>query len=269
MHSSLPQQLENFRFTRSRLLIGMFKTLEDSALKAADAVVTICPALQQHALASGVAPERHLLIENSIFEDVSLKTPAGSAAPGSQVESDLSGPVILYAGTFEAYQGIDLLLDAFAIVLRSRPEAHLMLVGGTDEQVGRIAARARELGINKNCRLTGRVEKSVVAGFTRAATVLVSPRVCGTNTPLKVYEQLASGKPLVATRIESHTQVLDDEVAYLVDPDPESLAAGLLAALSDGVEENARAQNATAKYAREYARPIYEEKVRRLIGLVA
>ena len=61
--------------------------------------------------------------------------------------------------------------------------------------------------------------------------MLVSPRVHGTNTPLKVYEHLASGKPLVATRIWSHTQVLDDSVCFLVEPEPDSMAKGLLRAL--------------------------------------
>ena len=53
----------------------------------------------------------------------------------------------------------------------------------------------------------------------QAAQVLVSARIHGTNTPLKIYEQLASGRPLVATRIWSHTQVLSESVCFLADPD--------------------------------------------------
>ena len=118
MHSSLPQQLDNFKFTKSRLIVRIFQALEDRCLKAADAVITICPALRDYALESGVSPARQLLIENSIFDDVRLK-PArrrhglqgGSFA---EVEFDSAHPVILYAGTFEAYQGIEILVHAFA-----------------------------------------------------------------------------------------------------------------------------------------------------------
>lgn len=272
MHSSLPQQLENFRFTESKLLIGTFKALEDSALKAADAVITICPDLRDYALASGVDDARHLLIENSIFDDVRLagQTAAGTAqaAAGDRLEFDAAHPVVLYAGTFEPYQGIDILVRAFERVHRQHPNARLVLAGGTDEQVREMRALAASLGLSEACVFTGRVSKTEALRFTRSAQVLVSPRIHGTNTPLKVYEQLASGKPLVATRIWSHTQVLDDSVCFLVDPEPESMAAGLLQALGDSGEADQRARNAQALYARDYARPIYVEKIRRLLDIV-
>ena len=56
--------------------------------------------------------------------------------------------------------------------------------------------------------------------FLDAADVLVSPRSTGTNTPLKIYQYLRSGRPIVATRLLTHTQVLDDEVAILTERDP-------------------------------------------------
>jgi glycosyltransferase involved in cell wall biosynthesis len=273
MHSSLPQQLTNFRFTKSRFLINAFKWLEDGALRAADAVITICPDLRDYALQNGVESERHLLIENSIFDDVRLKQapPSAAVTAGAVVEPvfDARFPVILYAGTFEAYQGIDVLVRAFARVLERRPDARLLLVGGADEQVARIRSLVAELGLADQCVLTGRVSKTKALEYTRAAQVLVSPRLHGTNTPLKIYEQLASGKPLVATRIWSHTQVLDDGVCYLVDPEPESMSEGLLQALDDLSRTREKANNARALYEREYSRPIYERKIKRLLEIVA
>jgi glycosyltransferase involved in cell wall biosynthesis len=124
------------------------------------------------------------------------------------------------------------------------------------------------LGLSAACVFTGRVSKTEALRFTQSAQVLVSPRVHGTNTPLKIYEQLASGKPLVATRIWSHTQVLDDSVCFLVEPEPESMAQGLLEALERLEDAAARARNAQALYEREYARPIYVQKIRRLLEIV-
>src|SRR5688572_21768428 len=69
MHSSLPQQLENFRYTKSRLLLRAFRALERRALASANVVVTICSELRDHTQTLGVAPERQLLIENSIFDE--------------------------------------------------------------------------------------------------------------------------------------------------------------------------------------------------------
>jgi len=271
MHSSLPQQLENFRFTKSRFLIGTFKALEDSSLKAADAVITICPDLGEYALVSGVDPDRHLLIENSIFDDVQLHVTGVAEADArihERVTFDGAHPVVLYAGTFEAYQGIEILVQAFAEVLKSRPEIRLLLVGGAEDQVSRIRNLAGSLGLGDSCMLTGPVPKTTATAYTRAAQVLVSPRLHGNNTPLKIYELLASGRPLVATRIRSHTQVLDDSVCYLVDPDAESLAGGLREALTDESGSAARVRNAMALYEREYSRPVYERKIRRLLEIV-
>jgi glycosyltransferase involved in cell wall biosynthesis len=100
------------------------------------------------------------------------------------------------------------------------------------------------------------------------ADVLVSPRVNGTNTPLKIYEQLASGKPLVATRIPSHTQVLSDEVCMLVEPEPPAMAAGILRAI-DGEARLAQVASARALYERAYSRPAYEAKVRQLLEMLS
>jgi glycosyltransferase involved in cell wall biosynthesis len=268
MHSSLPQQLSNFKFTTSRFLIGAFKWLEDNALAASDAVITICPDLRDYALRAGVPPNRHLLIENSIFDDVRLKRTAAVVPLQTAFMFDAQTPVILYAGTFEAYQGLDMLIEAFALVAVKRPDARLLLVGGTEEQVARKRELVTRRGLQDICVLTGAVPKSLALRYTASAAILVSPRVDGTNTPLKIYEQLASGKPLVATRIWSHTQVLDDSTSYLVDPEPQSMADGLLAALSDLGRTDERARNARSLYERAYARPVYEGKVRHLLQIV-
>jgi glycosyltransferase involved in cell wall biosynthesis len=272
MHSSLPQQLENFKFTTSRLLIGAFKSLEDSCLRAATAVITICPDLRDYVHHSGVDPERHVLIENSIFDDVRLKElPAdpGVVAAHDLVRFPPGDRVILYAGTFEAYQGIDLLVEAFSLAVQRCPDARLLLVGGADEQVARVRKLVESLGLGGRCVLTGRVPKSAAIAYTQSADVLVSPRIYGTNTPLKVYEQLASGRPLVATRIWSHTQVLDDSVCFLTEPTAQAMADGLVAALTDGAGAAERVRCAQALYEREYSRPVYEAKIRRLLEIVA
>jgi len=275
MHSSLPQQLSNFQFTKSRMLLGTFRALEDTCLRRADAVVTICPDLKDYALRTGVDPARHLLIENSIFEDVRLAHVASEPeepdwpTQTSGPPIDTSRPIVLYAGTFEHYQGIELLIQAFAIVHAERADVQLLLVGGTPAQVSAAVALVASLGLSDSVTLTGRVSKHSAMRYTALAQVLVSPRLHGTNTPLKIYEQLASGKPLVATRIWSHTQVLNDNVCILVEPEPESIAHGLMRALADPEYSQQLARRAQALYERDYARPSYERKIRRLLEIVS
>jgi Glycosyltransferase len=176
--------------------------------------------------------------------------------------------LVVYAGTLESYQGIDLLIQAFVSVVKADPQAFLLIVGGSPEQTEFFSNLVVEFGITEHCLLTGRVEQSLAQNYANRAKVQVSPRRSGTNTPLKVYQQLASGVPLVATRIYSHTQVLDDTVAFLVEPEPEDLARGIIEALSNETEAKQKAKNAQLLYQEKYSREVYTQKMINLLEFV-
>jgi glycosyltransferase involved in cell wall biosynthesis len=239
-------------------------------LQKAEAVITICPDLFDYVNSIIADPRKHFLIENSIFDPVRLSHPASTGTPGTVQEAPLPPLAegkkrIVYAGTLEAYQGIDLLLQAFARLSKENQEAILLIVGGRPEQVERYRKMAKGMGLKERCLFTGQVPQTLAKQYTARADVLVSPRSQGTNTPLKIYEQLQSGIPLVATAIYSQTQVLTPEVAFLVKPEPEDLARGLLTALKDdraGREKSARAK---ALYEERYARQVYKNKMKQLL----
>ena len=98
--------------------------------------------------------------------------------------------------------------------------------------------------------------------------MLVSPRTQGENTPFKVYTYLASGKPLVATRIRTHTQLLDDTLAFLVEPTAAGLASGIDRALAHPLEAESRAAAGRALIERDYSTARYQEKVARAYALL-
>jgi glycosyltransferase involved in cell wall biosynthesis len=142
-------------------------------------------------------------------------------------------PVVLYTGTFEAYQGLDLLFHAMASVRRSIPDARLLMAGGKPEQVERTRGLAQAAGLDDSVVFAGERPSEEIPAYLLAADVLVSPRSRGTNTPLKIYQYLRTGKPIVATRLLTHTQVLDDQTAILTGTSAEEFAAGIVAALTD------------------------------------
>lgn len=121
---------------------------------------------------------------------------------------------------------------------------------------------ADSLGLNGRVHFTGSVQQATAKHYCSLASVLVSPRSEGTNTPLKVYEQLASGIPLVASNIYSHTQVLTPDVALLVEPNPEDMALGISKAVELGGPGAAIAANAQKLYQAKYSRPVYEAKMK-------
>jgi glycosyltransferase involved in cell wall biosynthesis len=231
MHSSLPQQLDNFSFSRSRTLARAFTWLERFVIRRSRVVVVICPHLAEvvHAIEPGVPA---ILIENA---PGSGDTPI--AGSGARVRQELAlppgAPVILYTGTFEAYQGLDLLFAAARAVLETCPDARFILAGGRPDQIAAARVQADRAGVTKAFTFAGQRPAEEIPLFLDAADVLVSPRSTGTNTPLKIYQYLRSGRPIVATRLLTHTQVLNDEVAILTAATPEAFAAGIVSALSD------------------------------------
>jgi glycosyltransferase involved in cell wall biosynthesis len=262
MHSSLPQQLSNFQFTESKLMIGLFKKLEDSCLRASDVVITICPDLADYVHQVIDDPEKHYLIENSIFSPVQLAGPPPTQEPVAAGSPGHHGKqLIVYAGTLESYQGIDLLIQAYASVAAKFADSHLLIVGGSPDQVAHYSDLAKRLHLDERVSFTGSVDPETARAHSEQAAVLVSPRSAGTNTPLKVYAMLASGKPIVATDIYSHTQVLDHDVAVLVPPTPAGLAGGLASVLRSPDISRRLAANAKALYAAKYSRKVYKRKM--------
>ena len=96
-----------------------------------------------------------------------------------------------------------------------------------------------------------------IPGFIAACDILVSPRVSGTNTPLKIYSYLRSGRPIVATDLRTHTQVLTPETALLVPPEPELLAAGLLRLIERPEDRHVFAEAASKLAETRYSRDMY------------
>ena len=271
MHSSLPQQLTNFKFTTSKTLIGLFKYLEDRCLHSAEAVITICPDLRDYVDSIITKKEKHFLIENSIFEDIKLKNPTKVNNNKGSDSFNLNGFVnenedlLVYAGTLEKYQGIDILVKSMKEVVSKSDTVKLLIAGGTKEQVLEFSNLAESLGLSEKVKFTGRVPQNIAKDYTNKADILLSPRSDGTNTPLKIYEQLASGKPLVATKIYSHTQVLTDEVAFLVEPNPEDMAKGILLAIQNKESAEAKVANAMKLYEDVYSRKVYKTKLKKLL----
>jgi glycosyltransferase involved in cell wall biosynthesis len=247
MHSSLPQQLTNFAYSRSRVVKASFAWLERFVVRRSRVVIVICPQLEEVVRGIGTAVPS-VLIENAPGSGEAPVEGSGLAVRRA-LEIGAGMPIVLYTGTFEAYQGLDLLFASMRSVLVERPDARLVLAGGQPDQVEAARRQAAAAGIGASTIFAGQRPAEEMPAFLDAADVLVSPRSLGTNTPLKIYQYLRSGRPIVATRLLTHTQVLDDEIAFLTAPTAESFGAGILAAIGD--PERARAVGARALHLAE------------------
>jgi glycosyltransferase involved in cell wall biosynthesis len=260
--SSIPDQLRESGFARRGPLLWAAEALEGHALRHSAAVITVCDSLTRSVQAR-VPEARVFQVEDPPLVSADDPPPPAAVAALRSTLRLGTRPVALYSGNFEPYQGVDLLVDAAARVT----EVQFLFMGGEPAEIAVMAARAAASGAR--CVFAGKRPVSELPVFLAAADVLVSPRRTGVNTPFKIYTYLAAGKPLVATRIGTHTQLLDDSLAVLTEPTAEGLAAGVRQALAEGERSAARAQRGRALVEREYSPARFEEKVRRAYGAVA
>lgn len=250
--SSLPEQLDD-KFALPGWLRRCFEGAEAAVMRRADGAITCCQALEK------IVRDRAPGIPVRTLEDVTMLSGEDSQ-PAAECAFDK--PVVMYVGNLEPYQGVDLLMEAVAVLDPERHPMRLVVIGGTGEDIAAAERRAVDLGIAAHASFLGPRPVSELGHYLSAAAVVVSPRRQGRNTPMKIYSYLDSGRPLLATRLPTHTQVLDDRIACLVEPTPEAMAAGLRDLLGDPELSGRLVTAAKERVAAEFTPDAYSRKLR-------
>ncbi|HEY6454007.1 MAG TPA: glycosyltransferase family 4 protein [Steroidobacteraceae bacterium] len=243
MASVIPEQLRRKRGFKGHLAQRVLAAIERHILNSARHIV--CSA----GLASYVHRQA---AQASVSEwQFPAQSASVSAAEVEALRNELKvrrdQRIVLYSGSFASYQGIDLLLSAFARVRKSRHELVLVCVGATEQE---IAGWARQTPTDEApyIRIVPRQPHERIPVYTNLADYLVLPRVGADNIPLKLYDYMASGKPIIATRQRGHRGMLNGKRAFLCDPTAESLAAAIERACASPGEAAA-----VANESRQYA----------------
>lgn len=255
MDSMLGEQLVS-KWSALRPVERALRAMERAVIRRADAVFAVCSDLARHVSAD--APG----VPVFLIEDVALPAQpfCGSAEPLREL-LDIRGPLALYVGNLQRYQGVEQVVRAMAQL----PEAldlTLVLIGGTEDDVARMRGLVRKLHLEEHVYLLGPRPLAQLTGFLEQADILVSPRLRGSNTPMKVYSYMNSGTPILATSILSHTQVLDESCALLVEPTPEALAQGLTTLAADEALRARLGAAARRRASERYSAEAFREKVR-------
>ena len=245
------------------------RALESFALARADRITTICEGLRGDIAVRGIAAEKITVIPNAV--DVANFKFGVPADPALRRKLGLEGCTVLgFAGSFYGYEGLHLLVEAFAAMAPARPELRLLLVGGGPQEVA-LKAQAANTGLADRIIFTGRVPHSEVQRYYELIDVLAYPRLpirlTELVTPLKPLEAMAQGRIFVASNVGGHRELIrHGETGYLCPAgDARALAAALgdaLAAKDDWprmrqqarrfVEQERTWSNSVARYAEVY-----------------
>jgi glycosyltransferase involved in cell wall biosynthesis len=213
------------------LVMAAYCRVERFSILRADAVIGTGPALVEQArrIAPGT-PVHHVFdIPSSLVE----ADPARAAAARERLGIAPGDVLALYVGSFAVYQGIDLLFEALPLALARRPALRVAVVGGSPAEIAARKAQMAAAGVADRVLLPGLVPPDELPHLLAGADVLLSPRIAGGNTPLKLLDYLKAGRPIVACDNPANRLILDESVARLAAPSPGAFAEALSALAAD------------------------------------
>ncbi len=233
--------------------------LEDRAVARADVVIVICEGLRQDLIARGVTPDKITVSPNGVDLDLFGDPPPPDEELRAQLGLD-GADVIGFIGSFYDYEGLDDLVAAMPRLIRARPQAHLLLVGG-GPRAEALRAQAQASPVASHIHFVGRVPHHEVERYYSLIDVLAYPRkamrLTELVTPLKPLEAMAQGRLVAASSVGGHRELIEDGVTGTLFPpdDPAALADAVAGLLNDRAlwDERRRVARAFVEQERSWA----------------
>lgn len=212
-HSDPASHQEKFL---TNLVLAVYRGFEAMSVRCADLVIATGEGLCEQA--RRVAPRQRVRHVFDIPSSLAEPEPARVKTIRAGLLEHPAETVVMYVGSFAVYQGIDLMFESMIGVLLKHPRTRFVVIGGSDGEIAERTAWLRLRRIGEAVTFVGKVPPDDLPNYLAAADILMSPRIAGINTPLKLLDYLKGGHPIVATDNPANRSILDDSVAVLVDP---------------------------------------------------
>jgi PEP-CTERM/exosortase A-associated glycosyltransferase len=204
------------------------RALETRVCRTADHVAVLCRGLQHDLEGRGIAPSRMTMVPNGV--NLADFRPCAPDLLYREQWNLRDKKVLGFIGSFFRYEGLDLLVEAFARLVHSRSDVVLLLIGG-GRMEAELKARIQALQLGGTVLMPGPVPHERIPGAYALMDILVYPRyairLTELVTPLKPLEAMAMAKPVVASDIGGHRELIEHGHTGLLFP------AGDVSALSD------------------------------------
>ena len=221
LDSSIAQQVVEKK-SYLKVFAPLFNFLEKRAIINAEANLPVCNALAE--LCENYGSKKTVTIH-----DISqLKNPGAPSKGYLKKELGISKDILMYIGNLEPYQGMDLLLESFQIVCKKTEKIDLVIIGGNSSDIEFYKRKSIKLRIEDRVHFMGPKPFSMLDEYLAEADIIACPRIRGVNTPMKIFPYLHSGKPVIATNLYTHNQILTHDEAYLASPNPEGFSEAII-----------------------------------------
>ena len=218
--------------TENSVRYYLTKMLETYVFKKVDAITTICEGLRSDISKRGIPTEKITVIPNAV--DIERFSYGAQPDQTLRTQLGLQNKIVLgFIGSFYAYEGLPLLLEALPKILDKQPETRLLLVGGGPQEA-LIKQKVQELKLEKQVLFTGRIAHGQVQDYYNQVDIFVYPRLpmrlTDLVTPLKPLEAMAQGRLVVASDVGGHIELIKEgHTGYLFEAgNAEALATTVL-----------------------------------------
>jgi len=245
---------EEARRFRSLQLCDLASEMEQRVLRSADAIMPVSAPLAQRIVETGIDRDKVHVVSNGVaLEPFDMAPPRETCR--RRLGFDQSAFIVGFVGSLKVWHGVDLLLAAFQRLCRNDASARLLIVG-TGPTVELLRHAARSLGIAESVTFTGAVSHDRVPELLRAMDVAVAPfrRMEGFYfSPIKLFEYMASGTCVIASRLGQISQVIEDgSSGLLCEPDDISDLHAKLQRVRQSVDLRERLANRALRIVRQH-----------------
>lgn len=218
------------------VVLSIYGAMERHCVRKADAVICTGSGLARQARDYGTKAQVHDIGDiPSSLEEADASKLTGIRDGWGVKPADV---VACYVGSFAVYQGVDLLFESFVKAAGKNEHLKLVIIGGSEKEISGRKAWLRDKGCDAAVVFAGYVAPDELASQLAAADILLSPRISGVNTPLKLLDYLKAGRAILAADTQANKLILNENIAVFAAPDAESMAGRLCAlALDSGLRE--------------------------------
>lgn len=199
-------------------------------------IFVLTEGLRQRFLDAGASDRRVAIIPDAVSVE-EFAIPETMEEARQRLNLVVGVPIVTYVGqlsTLGESKGLEVLLDAFARLQQSHVTARLLIVGGSRADIALYQQIADRLGIHESVQFAGFQPHNTIPLYLRASDVLVMPfpwteHYAHFMSPLKLFEYMAAGKPIVTTDLPSVREIVgDSDVVYSRPDDAVSLARAII-----------------------------------------
>lgn len=227
---------------KSGALISMYNRVEKFVVRNADAVIGTGPGLAERASRlNRYGAAYHI---SDIPSSLAEPDAEGTAAASRELRQGGPGEIIAtYVGSFAVYQGMDLLFASIPKAVSKCPNLRIVIIGSGDAEIERRKSEMAAAGCADKVSFIGTRDPDILPCYLAASDILLSPRIAGMNTPLKLLDYLKVSRAIAATDNQANRFILDESTAVLTPPDPDSFAAGVAALAADPALREKKAES--------------------------